>query len=84
MSHDVVTPLLLLDGGDLELLRVEMLAHAHESLVLARGGAWETYEVRLHLLDGVVRDGEAELLFGYGEVEPQLPPCVEAVLRGMN
>lgn len=31
-----------------------------------------THEVSLHLLDGLVRDGQSELLLGNSEVEPQL------------
>lgn len=37
-------------------------------------------EVLLHLLDSLVRDGEAKLLLGDGEVEPELAPGTETGL----
>ena len=79
VRHDVVPPLLLFRGGDLELLCVQVLSQDELCQdICARAGG--TYEVRLHLLDGLIRDREAELLLSDGEVEPELPPRVEAVL----
>ena len=87
VRHDVVAALLLLRGGDLKLCGVQMLPPRCVSIRMrtcdaAREQDTRTHQVRLHLLYGLVRYREAELLLCNREVEPELPPRVEAVLRG--
>ena len=79
VSHHVMSTFLLLHSSDLELFCIEVLKEytSMKSTLEERGKA---YEVVLHLFDGIVWDRQAELLFCNGEVEPQLAPCVEAIL----
>ena len=42
--------------------------------------ACPTHQVHFHLLDGLIRDGQSQLLLRNRKVQPQLPPRVEAVL----
>lgn len=41
----------------------------------------QTHQVRLHLLNRLIRDRQPELFFRDRKVQPQLPPRVEAVLE---
>ena len=81
VRHDIMPPLLFLRRGDVELLRIEVLSRASKFNPRMPPGSGATHQVGLHLLDGLVRDGQAELLLRDRQVQPQLPPCVEAVLR---
>jgi hypothetical protein len=80
MGHDVVTTLFLLFGGDFELLGVEVLSRALVSFARKIRKGEGTNEVGLHLDQSLVRDGQSELLFGFGKGPPQTTPCMEPVL----
>lgn len=62
VSHDIVTPALLLKSSGCELVVLD----AH---------------VLLQLVDGLLRDIEAELALRFGQVEPELSPGAETVAR---
>lgn len=77
VRHHIMPPLLLLDGCNLKLFRIQMLLVLLVSAARSQAGA---HKVRLHLLNGLIRDGEPEFLLRDGEVQPQLPPGEKAVL----
>ena len=79
VSHHVMSTFLLLHSSDLELFCVEVLDE-YTSIRSTSAERGKTYKVVLHLFDGLVWDRQAKLLFCNGEVEPQLTPCVEAIL----
>lgn len=44
-----------------------------------------TYQIRLHLLDSFLRDGETKFFLGDGKIEPKLTPGEKSVLaRGFE
>ena len=84
MRHDIVPPFLLLCGRNLKLLLVQVLPILAIMSRSTRSRVRETHKVSLHLLDGLICDRQTELLLRDGKVQPQFPPCVEAILRDAN
>jgi len=79
VCHDIVSSLLLFLSSDLKLLCIKML-RPHESTLSVSLTAC-TYKILFHLLDCLIGDRETKLLFGDGEVEPELSPRMEAMLQ---
>jgi hypothetical protein len=81
MRHHVVTSDLLFCRGNLELFRIQMLFVAR-SIETCTDAMWlrGTHEILLHLFDRGIGNGQAELLFGNGESEPEVTPRMIAIL----
>ncbi len=81
MRHHIVTSVLLFYCGNLELFFIQMLL-VTRSIDICTGVMRLrcTYQILLHLFDRSIGNGQAELLLGNGESEPELPPRVIAIL----